>query len=85
MHPALPAVSQSPASAVPLSLLLVLAAAGWPHAGRQLRAKGGQRQGKLPLSKGTWETEQTCHGFAGKKGEKVLLQMRGKWGTWAKV
>lgn len=73
MHPALPALRQPPASPVPPSLVLVVTAAGWHRGGRQLRAKGGQREGKLLLNKGTWETEQTCHGFGHKKGEKVQL------------
>lgn len=73
MHPALPALCQSPASPVPLSLVLVVTAAEWHHGEMQLRAKGGQREGKLLLNKGTWETEQTCHGFGHKKGKKVLL------------
>lgn len=76
MHPALPALPPSPASAGPLSLVLVVAAAGWQRAGRQLGAREAQRQGKLPLSKGTWETQQTCQGFAGKNGGKALLQVR---------
>lgn len=74
MQPALPALCQSPASAVPLPLVLVVIAAGWHHGGRQLRAKEGQRQGKLPLNEGTWETEPKCHGFAGKKGEKYCWE-----------
>lgn len=85
MHPALPALCPSPASAVPLSPVLVVIPAGWPRGGRQLRARGGQRQGKLPLNKGTWETEQTCHGFAGKKGGESTAGNEEEMGTWGKV